>query len=315
MGLPLETSRGCSENCMFCMVLIMQAKNYHFKSIDQLKIEIPFYKNKFINVIDYNIGVNKPHLLAVSKLIQESEALGWMAEMNIEMLDDDEIIEALSKSRCRVIYCGLETVDIEALKSVNKDKTNIVSNYKRIIQKVQRRGLNIAAGLIIGLEGADEKSYKKTIDFFIEMNISYIKITYLIYNPGTKVNQYMSKKGTYTTFDFEKYDGNNLTFLPHSVSEEMLNRIVLNIVKDYYSTLSIFKRAYLTSGGVLNKLETLFFNYCYRQPYLDWFNKENLIDKKIEFNKLLEQPYKKSFKLYISEKILNLIRKIRMKYE
>ena len=32
MGIPLETSRGCTEVCSFCMVHVMQKKNYFVKS-------------------------------------------------------------------------------------------------------------------------------------------------------------------------------------------------------------------------------------------------------------------------------------------
>lgn len=306
MGLPLETSRGCTQKCLFCMVLIMQAKNYYVKSLAQLTQEIKAYDNKFINVIDYNVGVSVPHVLSLSKIIQESGALGWMAEMNIEMLDNDELLLALKKSRCRMIYCGIESVDEAPLESVNKSETNIVGNYERIIRKAQSYGINVAAGMIIGLDDADEQSYQRTLDFFIRMSLVYVKITFLVYNPGTKVKTYMGKRGVYSSEEIERYDGNSVTYLPKTMTEERLYKVTANAVKQYYSLLCILQRAFNGPSGVLQKLEFFLFNLCYRSVYLQWLHNPDW-----DMQKLVRQHYQKPFAVRFAEFLMHSIRKAR----
>ena len=39
---------------------------------------------------------------------------GWMAEMCLESLDNDEMLGFMRDSGCRIIYCGLESIDEEA---------------------------------------------------------------------------------------------------------------------------------------------------------------------------------------------------------
>ena len=111
IGLPLETSRGCTERCIFCMVHTMQKKEYKLTKVEHLRKYMSQYKNKFINIVDYNFGINAEHVIQVASLIKESGAIGWMAEMCIELLDNDHMLAALKASNCKIIYCGLESIE------------------------------------------------------------------------------------------------------------------------------------------------------------------------------------------------------------
>ncbi len=310
MGLPLETTRGCTENCTFCMVLIMQQKHYHLKSIEQLKNEIPAYANQFINIVDYNFGVSEKHVMDVAGVIEHSDATGWMAEMNLELLDNDEMLAAMKKSRCRIVYCGLESVNEDALGSVNKSVTNKVANYERIIRKVQSYGINIAAGIILGLDGETAASYRATLDFFSRMGIIYAKFTFLTFNPGTRVKTYMEKKGSYVTEDIEIYDGNRITYLPSGITEKELYEITRSSIKHFYSFGAILRRAMNGPSGMLNKTEFVLFNICFSQSYRMWL-KWDIFGRPGNFKDLLQTGYRKPLSLLVAEGLLKVVRHLR----
>lgn len=313
MGMPLETSRGCTQRCLFCMVLVMQARNYYVQTPDQLLQNVQAVGAAYLNIVDYNLGVDKTHVLRVASFIQSSEVLGWMAEMNIEMLDDDEVLAALQRSRCRMIYCGLETIDEVALKSVNKDQTNKVENYERIIRKVQRYGIDIAAGMIIGLDGAEVNTYRQTLDFYNRMGVIYTKFTFLIYNPGTKVKEYMGRRGQYATEDISRYDGNSITYLPEKITEQELYALTAQLMSSYYAWPTVVKRAIATCSGVLHAAEYILFNWCYSRAYHTW----QVVTRNTshpDFSRLLAQPYKKGIRLRLAEQMLTVVRKWRKAY-
>ncbi len=159
MGVPVETSKGCDKKCTFCMVHQMQPA-YESEELLKLKLELDNYQGRFINIIDYNIGVDIDHFMAVAKVFKESKVLGWMAESCLETLDNEQLLKALSESRCKMIYCGLESIEEDSLKSVNKAKTNQLQNYERIIHKVLSYGIQVAAGLILGIEGTKKSTFK-----------------------------------------------------------------------------------------------------------------------------------------------------------
>ena len=310
MGLPMETSRGCTEKCVFCMVHVMQKKNYLLKSVNQLEKEVSAYKNHFINIIDYNFGVDKEHVMKAAEIIKKSGALGWMAEMCIEFLDDDALLDAMSASGCKMIYCGLESIDDVALQSVHKMNTNHVENYERIIRKAQSHGIQIAAGVILGMANTGETTFQKTLDFFQRMGVIYAKLTFLTYNPGTKVQKYMEKKGEFTTQQTEEFDGVRMSYLPYGVKREVVISGAEYFIKNFYSISSIIKRARNTPSNVSGKIEFILFSFCYSHVYRQWID-NNFLRQPEEFQKLLLDKFKKPVAIKIAEKALFLIRKIR----
>lgn len=313
MGLPLETSRGCSQRCLFCMVLIMQAKNYYVKSNSQLEHDLQVIGRQFLNVVDYNIGINKHHVLNLASCIKQSEVLGWMAEMNIEMLDDDELLQSLKNSRCKIIYCGLESVDEQALQFVNKDKTNNVLNYERIIRKVQSYGIDIAAGLILGLDNADETSYIQTLKFFDRMGLIYTKFTFLVYNPGTKVKEYMARRGEYVTNEIDRYDGLQVSFLPKGQKESDLYNQAELLMKNYYSWFNIWRRSGRLQHSLFRRFEYFLFAVCYSQVYQSWTNSRNQ-NGNPNVSLLVSECYSKNWQLTVAEKLLHVVRLINYRY-
>ncbi len=311
MGWPMESSRGCTFKCTFCMVHSMQP-SYQTKSLAQLESELKAYKGRFLNLVDYNFGLDKAHLLKVAKAIGESGVVGWMGEMCLESLDDDEVLEALAASRCRMIYCGLEAVDEMALKSINKARTNQIGNYERIIRKVQSHGVQIAAGLIIGLEGSSLESFEKMHDFFQRMDIAYVKLTFLTYNPGTKVKESMQRKGSYVTEEIDQFDGNHLTFLANGLDPDMLFEGSRKFIRSFYSVRKIVGRAIKSEMNFLGKMELMLFNFCYREVYLEWV--ANVIFRnEIAFQELLAKSYAPSWQFRLADRLLKRVRSLRFK--
>lgn len=306
MGVPVETSRGCDKKCTFCMVHVMQNTS-DLKPAQKLKKELQSYSNLFINVIDYNLGVNEEHLLEVCKVFEQSEISGWMGEMCLESLDDDKILLALQKSRCKIIYCGLESLDELSLKSVNKSKTNVLENYERIIRKAQSYNIQIAAGLILGLEGMTIDSFRNTLSKFSEWGIIYTKMTFLTYNPGTKVKESMRKKGRYLTEEVTAYDGNHLSFVANHVSEKDVFEGSTLFINEFYGLKNIEKRSKHLDSDPLQKMEFILFNLLYREVYLNWL-KYDIFKDEDGFNLLLRTRFKKTRK---TKKLEYLLKKVR----
>lgn len=309
MGLPLETSRGCTEKCTFCMVHTMQKKNYITKSYVALNAALSQYRGRFVNIVDYNFGVNRHHVIQVARMLKNAGVTGWMAEMCIEFLDDDELLQSLKESGCRMIYCGLETIDTKALASVHKMNTNHVDNYTRIIRKAQEHGIQIAAGIILGIENMNAQTMHELYEYYSRMGIIYAKLTFITYNPGTKAMEYMKKKGRFTSDNLEVYDGNHLSYQFKGVNAQEVYDGTTWFIKHFYSFTGIVKRSFNTKLSVVQRIEYILFNLCYREAYYSWLQ-YRIFDKDINFEKLLAAPLKKRVSIIVFEKILVVCRKL-----
>lgn len=306
MGIPMETSRGCDKKCTFCLVHVMQSNN-DLKPIRLIEEELKHYCGQFINVIDYNIAVNREHIIRVARTIEKSEVLGWMAELCLESLDDDEVLLALQKSRCKMVYCGLESLDEQSLKSVNKSKTNILQNYERIIRKAQNCRIQIAAGLILGLEGMNLKSFTNTLDQFTKWGIIYTKMTFLTYNLGTKVKRSMRKKGRYLTEEIGAYDGNHLSFVANDVDVQDIYQGSTQFIQQFYGFKNIVQRSINSGLSEKRRVEFILFNLLYRSVYFDWLKYE-VFKNDQSFDQLLRAPFKKCRRTKRMEFLLKGIR-------
>lgn len=175
MGQPLESSRGCPFGCTFCLVHVMQPEEA-LREAHAIRLDLDNNPRHFVNIVDYNVAQKRSHLLHLAAELARSKATGWMGEACIESLDDDEVLEALRASRCRIVYCGLESLSDLSLRSVAKGQ-NHASEYARIIRKAQSYGIEIAAGVILGLEGTTKESFDRLIAFLEEAGIIYVKLT------------------------------------------------------------------------------------------------------------------------------------------
>jgi radical SAM superfamily enzyme YgiQ (UPF0313 family) len=295
------------------MVHVMQKKNYNLSALDQLKSNIHKYRGKFVNIVDYNFGVSSYHVIAVSKIIKEGGAIGWMAEMCIELLDNDEMLLAMQQSNCKMIYCGLESIDQQSLRSVHKTNTNHIENYERIIRKVQSYGIQVAAGIILGLEGTHPNTFEELFRFYQRMGIIYAKLTFLTYNPGTKVHEYEKKKGTYVTPAIEGFDGNQLSFLPHDVDAKYVATGTAWFIQRFYSIGAIIERSFKVKLSLLARIEYVLFNIGYRQFYFEWL-KNDTLQKPENIQQLMLQTYQKSRGIQLAEHVIQWVRKNQIKH-
>lgn len=309
MGLPMESSRGCTYKCTFCMVHQMQP-GYALKPVEMLRPELELYKGEFLNLVDYNFGVDPDHVVRLAATIRDSEVLGWMGEMCLESLDNDAVLKALAESRCRMIYCGLEAIEEASLLAVNKARTNQIDNYERIIRKVQSYGIQIAGGVILGLPGSQGAAMVELRRFFERLGIVYAKLTFLTYNPGTKVRESMRRKGDYLSEEAALQDGNHLSYLPHGMEAEQIHRDAEAFIRQFYTLPKILRRVWLQSGTFWNKFEILLFNLCYRDVYFQWLEQDVFHDPN-GFDRLLRTPVQKSWLLRNSERMLHWVRKRR----
>ena len=140
------------------------------------------------------------------------------------------------------------------------------------------------------------------------MGIMYAKLTFLTYNPGTKVHTYMKKKGEFNTDDVTQYDGNHLTYVPTGLDVPSVLRGAEDFIKSFYSYRAIIKRSFNTRLSFWRRVEFIVFNICYRDAYFKWLD-ENVLFDGTGIDRLMQQPFKKKASVNALEQVLFFSRK------
>jgi hypothetical protein len=262
---------------------------------------------EFINVVDYNFDHSLEHLTAVADLIGQSGARGWSCEMCIDSLAREDAVTALARNRCRIVYCGLESIKEGSLKAVNKTQ-NIRADYRKSVRSAQARGIDVAAGLIIGVPGYEPGDLSKFCELAEELGLIYLKFTFLTFNPGTKVHRSMLSRGRYATEDPARFDGTHLTFLPAGVDAAELLRETKACVRRFNSPLRIWRRL-RHHRRFSARAEAFLYAYCFGQTYRQWLKHGILEDDEQAFSRLLVSPYSPGFIFRAAEFALRFLRR------
>jgi hypothetical protein len=156
----METSRGCSFRCAFCVIPPEVGGHATYdlsalsSAIDNAIASSPILSFRrwypLIILLDNNFSDDRGHLLRVCELLRSHRKVrGWSALVTQNVLNDRELITHMAKSKCMVLFVGLESFDHAMLKRYNK--TQNLSRRNNIIDDIafaESQGIGIGYGYL-----------------------------------------------------------------------------------------------------------------------------------------------------------------------
>lgn len=150
----IEASRGCSYQCKFCALPAEGAYHapYDFESIresirNSIETSPRFSLRRnypIIWFVDNNFTNNSDHLEKLCEYLRNDRSIkAWGALATQNILEDRSLIRYMRKSKCRVIFTGLESLDEAFLEAQNKRQNMSAANIIDDIRFAQRQGMAI----------------------------------------------------------------------------------------------------------------------------------------------------------------------------
>ena len=90
-------------------------------------------------LVDDNIVSDPEYMLELVRRIKPLK-MRWMSQCAIQIADYDQLLKAVAESGCYVLSFGLESIQKEAMKGINKDWAD-PNDYLRVIKKVNDAGI------------------------------------------------------------------------------------------------------------------------------------------------------------------------------
>lgn len=273
----IQTTRGCPLCCSFCSVTIFNGRHYRHRPIEDVINELKIIKEKHVLIVDDNlIGTSTKHISRAKELframIREKIEKKWMAQVTINISDDDELLELASKAGCFGIFIGFESIKEEGLIEVNK-RFNLkrAHNLKSAVRRIQRHGIMVVGSFIMGLD-IDEKGIGKQIALTaIKNGIDVLNVMFLTPLPGTVLWDRMESEERITARTFP-HDWRYYTLAfpvaryKHLSWTDMINEIN-SCYRTFYSYPRIFLRiisSFWRTHRTLNVFVTMASNFSYR---------------------------------------------------
>ena len=156
----MEASRGCSFKCSFCVMPgeVGGHATYSLESLadaidGSLAASAPWTFRRWyplVMLLDNNFSDDREHMLRVVDLLAvHPKVRGWAALVTQNVLADRELVRRLARSKCMLLFAGVESLDQDMLRRYNK-KQNL-GRSRNVIEDIafaESQGIAICYGFL-----------------------------------------------------------------------------------------------------------------------------------------------------------------------
>jgi radical SAM superfamily enzyme YgiQ (UPF0313 family) len=149
--------------------------------------------------VDDNFIGNKAYLKAhlLPALIQwqkGKKGIPFNTEASVNLADDEPLMEMMVKAGFDTVFIGIETPNEESLAECNKQQ-NKNRNLLESVKLLQRSGLQVQGGFIVGFDSDTPSIFQRQIEFIQKSGIVTAMVGLLQAPPGTRLYERMRKEG------------------------------------------------------------------------------------------------------------------------
>jgi radical SAM superfamily enzyme YgiQ (UPF0313 family) len=247
--MAVQFSRGCPYNCDFCNVTVLLGHRPRLKSARQIVAELDLL---------YHVGWRGPvffvddNLIGNKKVLKESllpaliewrkgkTGMTFNTEASINLADDENLMRLMAEAGFDTVFIGIETPDEESLAECGKkhnQKRDLIEDVKRI----QRHGLQVQGGFIIGFDNDSATIFQRQIDFIQKSGIVTAMVGLLQAPIGTRLYQRLAREGRLLgAFSGDNVDG--MTNIIPRMNLEALRNGYQAVVRTIYAPANYYAR-------------------------------------------------------------------------
>ncbi len=228
----IQFSRGCPFNCEFCDITALLGHKSRIKTTEQILQELQSlhdlgWRGEVFFVDDNFIG-NKKFLKTqllpaiISWMEQNEYPFHFTTEASVNLSDDEELMKMMTDAGFQTVFIGIETPEEISLEECNKVQ-NKNRNLLESVKKVQRAGMEVLGGFIIGFDNDNHTIFRRQIEFIQDSGIISAMIGLLNAPTKSKLYQRLMNEGRI----LEKWTGDNtdiaMNFIPKMNKNELFS--------------------------------------------------------------------------------------------
>lgn len=240
---PIQTGRGCTYNCDFCMVPTLSERKLRLKSFETVEKELNYlsrFKSRRLFVVDDNFLMNKERAISIMSLFKKY-GYKWMGFSNLSISEDDRFLKELQDSGCISLFIGFESLNTKDLLLKNRTYRS-VDSMRRAVARIHEYGIGIQGSFIFGFDTDTVNVFQETVSFIQETGIELPHISILTPFPGTPLFDKMEKENRIIHRNWSTYDMSHVVFQPKNMTGEELQQGYAWALKYLASPTSIFSR-------------------------------------------------------------------------
>lgn len=203
-SMCVQYSRGCPFDCEFCNITTLYGHKPRIKSSEQMIGELEdLYDRGWrggVFFVDDNFIGNKLMLKQdlLSKLIawmeEKDYPFTFTTEASVNLADDETLMNMMVRAGFQSVFVGIETPNEDSLNECNK-KQNKNRDLLASVRKIQKFGMKVQGGFILGFDSDPDSIFEKMINFIQQSGIVTAMVGLLNAPKGTRLYNRMKNEG------------------------------------------------------------------------------------------------------------------------
>ncbi|MGB2986598.1 MAG: radical SAM protein [Phycisphaerae bacterium] len=235
----LQATRGCSHRCSFCSVAAFHRYRLRTRPIDEVIEELKTLGKNVLFIDDNIIGDREYAKQLFSTMIPLRKR--WFSQCGIGITRDEELLRLASRSGCRGLFVGFESLSQTDLRNWGKH-SNLGRDYLAVVKKLHAAGIGVWAAFVFG--GDEDTSYvfERTLEFLLEANVEVLQATRMTPFPGTPLFDELDRQGRIVDKDWSHYGFSHVVFEPKHMSPETLDAGVAWVLQEFLNRRRVVQR-------------------------------------------------------------------------
>lgn len=253
----LSTSRGCPNECNFCVSPQMYGRRWRSRTPDSVVAEIEHVYHKYgyraIAFCDDNFTVSPKRVKEICFRIIEKrlDIWWWSLSTTSTLLRNEDMVALMAKAGAKTVYIGVESPDPATLREFNKNAK--ADAPVKAVALLKRNGLEVFASYILGGINDDIRAIFRTIKFARSLDTSVAQFSILTPYPGTILFNKLKTRLRHRKW--HQYDGIHLVFRHGNVPFVPMELLLIWAYVSYYargwSAVKGFLKAFIKNAPVL----------------------------------------------------------------
>ncbi|MBI1910813.1 MAG: cobalamin B12-binding domain-containing protein [Deltaproteobacteria bacterium] len=198
-SVPLITSRGCPQKCVYCTIHSVWGKSWRGRSpknvVDEIELLQREYGVKEVYWMDDSAGVHRSRLEGIcDEIIKRRLDVKWTTPNGIAHWTlDEKLLDKMKKAGCYRITFGIESGNIEMRKFIGKPFE--LKQAQRLIRHANKIGMWTICTFIIGFPNETREAIEDTIRFSIDSDTDMAVFYLLCPHPTSKIYEIFKLEG------------------------------------------------------------------------------------------------------------------------
>jgi radical SAM superfamily enzyme YgiQ (UPF0313 family) len=172
----------------------------------------------------------------------------FQTQVSMNLADDEDLMRMMAEAGFHMVFIGVETPDETSLVECNK-KQNQGRDLVADVKRMQRCGLQVQGGFIVGFDSDEPSIFQRQIDFIQKSGIVTAMVGLLQAFPGTRLYERLKREGRLLGRPSGDNVDGTMNLVPRMSAERLREgyRKILERIyspKNYYERVRTFLREY-----------------------------------------------------------------------